>query len=632
MRFSHLTASLILIAGTTAASTPIGPYGTSGITAIAVHPRVRTRVYAAAGNPGITAGEGLYRSDDGGATWTEKTHGLPPRVRDADIESIAADATTNVYVTIIGSGVFRSTDNGETWSLSLASNVVWTLAVDPVSGSVYATNGNAVARFDGNTWTTGQALPGFATKLAVDPNDGRTIYASTGEALYRSSDGAQSWQKVYSQRSVGPIAIDANGVVYAGTNDIYNTSASLLAKSSDHGATWSDADGDLHTVSILGTRVEALAVDGATLVASMRTRMYRSTDAGAHWTKVVDTNEGGEILQVAAAAPGAFLAGVTSNSAPIGGILRSSDGGASWRTSNDGIHETRARLIVAHDSSLFAAVDVPPVDLGLYRTDESGKTWRRLSGETPVQQLVVSGARLISGASFGVRRSADGGATWTATSGIDCVNVIGDLIADPSRPGNLWAVAFMTAEAHIHCLDVFHSTDDGATWTRADAGLPLIKDPYFYLPIGPMAVARGVAYIWTITGVYASSDGATWSLRGTPRGAHALAFTASGGDLWLLSDAGLLLSHDGATTWQLASPLSAFNGGTLAVTGSRIAVSDGSALFLSNDGGATWSRIGGDLLSVIALAFDGSARLIAGTDSGVYIVADPPRRRATSHR
>jgi photosystem II stability/assembly factor-like uncharacterized protein len=82
-----------------------------------------------------TTSRGLFRSRDGGATWARATGGIPV----ADITGLAfhPDGRTVYASDFTWGGVFRSTDGGETWGRlpdeGLASDRVWTLAVDPTA-------------------------------------------------------------------------------------------------------------------------------------------------------------------------------------------------------------------------------------------------------------------------------------------------------------------------------------------------------------------------------------------------------------------------------------------------------------------------------------------------------------------
>src|SRR2546429_6484835 len=104
---------MIALAAIAVASTlwrPIGPYDTAGISAMAVNPRDRRATYIATGYPnGFTTGTAVYRSDDGGISWTERDLGLP-RARDHDVRALAVDSSGAVYAAITLEAVYRSND------------------------------------------------------------------------------------------------------------------------------------------------------------------------------------------------------------------------------------------------------------------------------------------------------------------------------------------------------------------------------------------------------------------------------------------------------------------------------------------------------------------------------------------
>jgi photosystem II stability/assembly factor-like uncharacterized protein len=123
----------------------------------AMYQRRRTGFGFSGGGPG----SGLYRTTDGGATWTELTNGLP----EGDKGRIGVDVyhrDGNIVYAIVearqGRGVYRSTDRGETWEFRSETN----------------------------------NRPMYYSQIRVDPNDPERVYAG-GANLYRSSDGGKTF-------------------------------------------------------------------------------------------------------------------------------------------------------------------------------------------------------------------------------------------------------------------------------------------------------------------------------------------------------------------------------------------------------------------------------------------------------
>ena len=143
----------------------------------------------------------VARSGDGGATWTDASAGLPLEVA----SSIAVDPRDPdvVYVSIApgaalpeGDGVWKSTDGGQTWSRAgagLAGRTASALLASTLSGRIYVEiDGNRVFRSnDGGAswqgWSRGLKTSAIYA-LTADPSDPSRIYAATANGVWAPTE------------------------------------------------------------------------------------------------------------------------------------------------------------------------------------------------------------------------------------------------------------------------------------------------------------------------------------------------------------------------------------------------------------------------------------------------------------
>ena len=183
----------------------------------------------------VTIGDGLYRSKDGGITW--KKLGLEKSERIANI-IVNPENPNEIYVGVLGAlwsdsdqrGVFKSSDGGSTWNKIL---------------------------YDGPA--TGCA------DLAMDPSNPNILYASMWEfrrtgwsfnsggaksALYKSTDGGVSWDKIHNGFPEGKLGRLAIAVAPSDSNILYtvieaeNPDKKGLYRSNDAGQTWAQSNND----------------------------------------------------------------------------------------------------------------------------------------------------------------------------------------------------------------------------------------------------------------------------------------------------------------------------------------------------------------------------------------------------
>jgi photosystem II stability/assembly factor-like uncharacterized protein len=165
--------------------------------------------------------DALYRSIDGGRSWTRQEQGLAS----LDIHGVAAVGGPRgakgrtIYVTT-DRGPHRSRDNGESWeAFELPSPWQYTRAVIPRaddSGVIFITNGSGPPGGDGRLWRSrdqGQTwedtrLPGPINStvwwVATNPADPMLLFCCTNLGqMFRSTDGGETWEKL--RREFGEI-------------------------------------------------------------------------------------------------------------------------------------------------------------------------------------------------------------------------------------------------------------------------------------------------------------------------------------------------------------------------------------------------------------------------------------------
>ena len=218
----------------------------SVVTDLVLDPTQLSTIYAGTGN-------GVFKSTNGGRTWSAINNGLLNRNVVALVINPSTPAT--LYVATAGSvigntGVYKSTDGGNSWNLrsnGISSPNLVSLAIDPVTPNTlytaFSTGGPGTHLYkttDGaDNWNlVGTSPPGIPGSIAIDPQNHTTLYVAdtvSGGGVYKSIDGGTTWQSLglsgSGARSVAVSPFTA-GLVYAGTDQ-------GLFKSVDGGSTWS---------------------------------------------------------------------------------------------------------------------------------------------------------------------------------------------------------------------------------------------------------------------------------------------------------------------------------------------------------------------------------------------------------
>jgi photosystem II stability/assembly factor-like uncharacterized protein len=303
------------------------------IGAVALDPKNSKNVWIGTGESwtrnSVSIGDGIYKSTDGGETWTHS--GLEKSERIAKI-AVSPNNSDTVFVAVPGAlwsdsadrGLYKTTDGGKTWNQVLKGPNLSTgctdVAIDPTnpeimfaamwdfrrkgweyrSGGESPTAPSASGLFrspdGGSTWTeiTAEANRGFPKKpygrlaVAIAPSDAKRIYAfveSPDSALFVSDDGGMTWEKRdKSQWMVWRPFYFANLIVDPKNhNRLFKTDGSLIV-SEDAGKSFAvvggfgGMHGDVHDVWIdpTNTQVVFSGDDGG---------MWYSYNGGAKWWK-----------------------------------------------------------------------------------------------------------------------------------------------------------------------------------------------------------------------------------------------------------------------------------------------------------------------------------------------------------
>jgi len=292
------------------------------------------------------------------------------------------------------------------------------------------------------------------TVTGVASQPGTFYMGSVGGGVWKTTDYGHNWVNISGQYfetgSMGAIDVadsDPN-IIYAGTGSdgmrAQVVTGRGMYKSTDAGKTWSFIGlrnaGQIGAVEIHPTNPDVVfvAAIGNAFAPNPERGVYRSTDGGASWEKVlfVSDSTGAVDVEFAPDNPNEIYATtwraerkpwtIISGSME-GGAYKSSDGGDTWTHLTNGLPQGlrgKADLAVSRADPdrvyvLFEAVE--PED-GLYRSDDRGQTWRQVTSDnalnnrpfyyTNVDADPTNADVVYVNNGSGFHKSTDGGETW----------------------------------------------------------------------------------------------------------------------------------------------------------------------------------------------------------------------------
>jgi photosystem II stability/assembly factor-like uncharacterized protein len=433
---------------------------------------------------------GLYRTTDAGATWTQLWADSTFDVEFQQNNGSVVYATTTKVLKSTNAGASFSplpaSCAGSRYNIEIARSnpkILYTLCTNgTVQRSVNA----------GATWTPttapGVTLYGYYDNiLAASPVDANVAYVA-GLNMKRSANGGSSWTAVPTAGHVDNHAIEffpGSGSAILCGND------GGLFKTTNGGTTWTSLNRGLAITQFY--RVGLARTDAGIMIAGAQDNGNMKF-AGGVFSNV--TNADGMDGFIDWSNANVIYAGIQN-----GGLYRSTDGGASFTnvsTPSPGAWVTPWSQDPAVANTIYAATDK------VYKSTNQGTSWTAISGSLAgisrftVLTVAPSNSRVIyAGSGNKLYRTRDGGTSWTdvtaglpvATSYLTAVAVHG---YDPS-------IAYVTFSGYVAGEKVYKTCNGGTSWSNISGTLPNMP-------------ANSVVHQKTNNGVYVGTDAGVYYL------------------------------------------------------------------------------------------------------------------------
>ena len=497
-----------------------GVNATSGASELSMDPTNPRILYAAfwdhqrlpwqvrSGGPG----SGIWKSTDGGDTWTRLSEGLPKLMGKIGV-AVSPANPERVFAIVEADprgGFYRSDDAGKTWRLLSENRDIqsrpWyymNVTADPQNADVvYVMNAPIMKSIDGGrTFTTFQATHSDNHGYWINPKDSRVMANANDGGASITVDGGRSWSSQDNQPTAQFYHVIVDDVypyrLYSGQQD----NSSVIIKSRSDGPNigerdWQDGPG----------------CESANIGVDRRNPRYTYGGCYQGIFEELDAETG--LTRQIMAWPALALTEPTNE-------IR-------YR-----FNWTAPAVVSQHDARvIFHGGNV------LFRTNDRGKTWAPISpdlsrndkatqgwGGTPISNEGAGGevygtivaiaesphdaATIYVGTDDGlVQITRDGGKSWTnvTPAGLP-VGLANEVEVSPHDAGTAY-LAFRMDRRGDYAPYAFKSTDFGKTWTRIVNGLRA-NEPVRVVREDPER--RGLLYAGTETGVYVSFDGgANW--------------------------------------------------------------------------------------------------------------------------
>ncbi len=500
----------------------------------ALYARRRTPWSFEAG-PAATDGKdlgGIYKTSDGGSTWTKLENGLPhetgrigldvcrknPSIVYAVVESSEGGTSNIDDVHSKKGGVFRSEDGGATWTrqspLDPRPFYFSQIRIDPTNDQKVYVLGYLMHVSDdgGKTFREEyfEKVHPDCHALVIDPKNPKRLIIGTDGGLYQSLAGGKGWEHISNfaagefyritadmstpYRIAGGLQDNINwlGPSRTPTKDgILNSDWTNLGGGdgfycvfdpSDHDVLYAESQGGyIHRINLRTGELKGLRPEPAEGQTAFRfewdspfigsihepgvlylagNRVFKLTSHGEEWEAIspdLSTHEAGKIMTIGSGAETYGVVYTLAESPVTKGLLwAGTDDGKFWKTTDEGKswsdlteklpHAARGQWMSrvepghADPKVVYLAVDAhrtgnyAPL---LYRSGDGGNSWQSISSDLPadgpvkvIREDLSNPKLLFAGTEFALFVSMDGGASWKKFGELPTVSV-DDILIHP---------------------------------------------------------------------------------------------------------------------------------------------------------------------------------------------------------
>jgi photosystem II stability/assembly factor-like uncharacterized protein len=473
---------------------------------------------------GMTSGggqSGVWKSTDGGDSWTDisANPGLPRTALGRIGIAVSPVNSRRVYATVEApdsagvprGGIFRSDDGGATWDRTSGDQRwqvrAWyysTVTADPRDeNTLYVNNLGTWRSVDGGRAWTRIAVPHGDTHLLwIDPKDPqRMIHANDGGATVSYDRGA-TWSSIMNQPTAQFYHVTTDNQfpyrIYGAQQD---DGALSIASRSDHGSIgrqdwWSVAGGESAYIAVDPTDPDVTYGGG------YMGEIWRQDRHTAHDRNVaigLDNYDGwaaGEVPERFAWTFPLFFSPHDPKTLYTASqhLFRSTNGGNSWASISPDLSRADPRTLGRSG--------------GVIHGDMTGTEWYAMAfavAESPLTKGVI-----WAGSDDGlVHLTRDGGASWQDVTPHGLPEFTRMSIIEPGHhdAGTAYIAANRYQQDDFKPY-LLKTTDYGRSWTRIDAGIPVGA---YTRTIREDPVRRGLLFAGTETGAWVSfTDGGSW--------------------------------------------------------------------------------------------------------------------------